>query len=204
MFDTLIDTPFSPTPELTHKNTHKLISHEQLQSAIANIADSINRDYLSLFSNSSNSAKEDRPEVVLLCVMNGAMVFCSHLLPLLQFPLQFDSLQVSRYGNKDKGGELRWLKESDIDLGNKHVLIVDDLIDEGASLTEVVAYCNSKAVRSTKVAVLLNKKTQRRLADSIVPDYIGLDIPDEFIFGFGIDYKNFYRNLLDIYSVKSR
>ncbi len=203
MFDELIDTPFNPTPELTHHNTHKLISYEQLQTAIANLADTINRDYLPILSDTVNGTKEGKSEIVLLCVMNGAMVFCSHLLPLLKFPLQFDSLQVSRYGDKDKGGELRWLKEPDIDLSNKHVLVVDDLIDEGASLMEVVRYCNSKNVRSTKVAVLLDKKTSRRLPDAIIPDYSGLDIPDEFIFGFGIDYKNFYRNLLDIYSVKN-
>jgi len=202
MFDALIDTPLNPTPELTRQNTHKLIGYEQLQTAIAELADSINRDCLALFPDSLDKDAQDKPEIVLLCVMNGAMVFCSHLLPLLTFPLKFDSLQVSRYGDKDKGGELRWLKEPDMDLKGKHVLIVDDLIDEGASLMEIVSYCESKNVRSSRVAVLLNKNTQRRLPDAVVPDYSGLDIPDEFIFGFGIDYKNFYRNLLDIYAVK--
>jgi hypoxanthine phosphoribosyltransferase len=75
------------------------------------------------------------------------------------------------------------------------------LIDEGISLTEAFNYCAGKNPASIKVAVLLNKETTRRAPEAITPNYIGLSIPDEFIFGFGIDYKNYYRNLLDIYSI---
>ncbi len=133
--------------------------------------------------------------------MNGGLVFGTHLLPWLYFPLQFDELQVSRYGDKGIGGALRWLKKPTIELRNKHLLIIDDLIDEGVSLTEVFNYCEGENPASTKVAVLLNKETTRRAPEAITPNYIGLSIPDEFIFGFGIDYKNYYRNLLDIYSI---
>jgi hypoxanthine phosphoribosyltransferase len=77
------------------------------------------------------------------------------------------------------------------------------LIDEGVSLTEVFNYCDAENPASIKVAVLLNKETVRRTPDAITPNYIGLTIPDEFIFGFGLDYKNYYRNLLDIYSITS-
>jgi hypoxanthine phosphoribosyltransferase len=206
MFDALIRSTLNPTPELNANNTRKLISHSQLQEAIKALADTINAEYLQTLLESEDPLSEDESrfsqEVIVLCVMNGGMVFCSSLLPLLEFPLQFDSLQVSRYGDKDTGGALRWLQKPKVELHNKHILIVDDLIDEGISLTEVFNYCESENTASTKVAVLLDKKTTRRLPEAITPNYIGLTIPDEFIFGFGIDYKNYYRNLLDIYSVK--
>lgn len=210
MFDALISSTLNPTPELNTNNTRKLISHRQLQEAIKGLADTINAEYLQTLQEPEDLRPEDQKgfskevtqEVVVLCVMNGGMVFCSNLLPLLEFPLQLDSLQVSRYGDKDKGSALRWLQKPNIELHNKHILIVDDLIDEGVSLTEVFNYCESENTASTKVAVLLDKKTTRRLPEAITPNYIGLTIPDEFIFGFGIDYKNYYRNLLDIYSIK--
>lgn len=207
MFDTLISSSLNPTPELNPNNTHKLISHSQLQEAIKSLAGSINAQYLQIFQELEDEkglAGKITKEVIVLCVMNGGMVFCSHLLPLLQFPLKLDALQVSRYGDKDKGSLLRWIKKPNIELRNKHILIIDDLIDEGVSLTEVFNYCEGENTASTKVAVLLDKQTTRRLPEAIKPNYIGLTIPDEFVFGFGIDYKNYYRNLLDIYSVKSQ
>ena len=215
MFDTLINSSFNPTPELNANNTRKLISQHQLQEAIRALAVSINAAYLHMPDTSDHVdlALDREPsralyepikkEVVVLCVMNGGMIFCAHLLPLLNFPLQFDALQISRYGDKNTGGALRWLKKPTIELRNKHILIVDDLIDEGVSLTEVFNYCDAENPASVKVAVLLNKETVRRIPDAVTPNYIGLTIPDEFIFGFGIDYKNYYRNLLDIYSITS-
>jgi hypoxanthine phosphoribosyltransferase len=213
MFDGLISSSLNPTPELNANNTRKLISYSQLQEAIKNLADTINTAYSATLQMSEDAGlllesevalavnQPIKKEVVVLCVMNGGMVFCAHLLPLLNFPLQFDALQISRYGDKDIGGALRWLKKPTIELRNKHILIVDDLIDEGVSLTEVFDYCEGENSASTKTVVLLNKDTTRRVSEAIVPNYIGLSIPDEFIFGFGIDYKNYYRNLLDIYSI---
>jgi hypoxanthine phosphoribosyltransferase len=213
MFDSLIGSSLNPTPELNATNTRKLISYSQLQEAIKNLADTINTAYSATLQMSEDADlllesevafavnQPIKKEVVVLCVMNGGMVFCAHLLPQLNFPLQFDALQISRYGDKDIGGALRWLKKPTIELRSKHILIVDDLIDEGVSLTEVFNYCESENTASTKAVVLLNKDTTRRVPEAIMPNYIGLSIPDEFIFGFGIDYKNYYRNLLDIYSI---
>jgi hypoxanthine phosphoribosyltransferase len=213
MFDSLISSSLNPTPELNANNTRKLISHSQLQEVIKDLADSINAAYSAAWQVSEDAglilesevaiavSQPIKKEVVVLCVMNGGMVFCAHLLPLLNFPLQFDALQISRYGDKGIGGALRWLKKPTIELRNKHILIVDDLIDEGVSLTEVFNYCEGENTASTKAAVLLNKETARRAPEAITPNYIGMSIPDEFIFGFGIDYKNYYRNLLDIYSI---
>jgi hypoxanthine phosphoribosyltransferase len=214
MFHSLISSPSNPTPELNANNTRKLVSHCQLQDAIKALAVTINAEYLGQ-SDTLNQAefasggkldqvseKILKKEIVVLCVMNGGMIFCAHLLPLLNFPLQFDVLQVSRYGDKDVGSVLRWIKVPTVELLNKHILIVDDLIDEGVSLTEVFNYCDSKSPASIKVAVLLSKETTRRVVETIIPNYIGLSIPDKFIFGFGIDYKNYHRNLLDIYTVE--
>lgn len=206
MTDTFLQWALNPTPELTAENTYKLISHEELQVAITSLGVRINASYREMFRESGGEQKKNEvafiQDVVVLCVMSGGMIFCSHLLPLLDFPLRFDSLQTSRYGDKDKGGELRWLKKPDVKLHNKHVLIVEDMIDEGVSLKAIYDYCESENTASTKVAVLLDKNTPRRVASAVVPDFIGMAIPDEFIFGFGIDYKNYYRNLLDVYSVK--
>lgn len=200
MFDSLVSSAINPTPELNANNTRKLISHSEIQKAIKDLADIVNAEYVQILKKSEYD--KCTAEVVVLCVMNGGMVFCANLLPLLNFPLQFDTLQVSRYGDKDKGGVLAWLKKPELDLRNKHVLIVDDLIDEGVSITDVFNFCQGENSASTKVAVLLSKDTSRRKPEAVNPNYIGLTIPDEFIFGFGIDYKNYYRNLLDIYSIK--
>ncbi len=176
MFDSLISSSLNPTPELNANNTRKLISHSQLQEAIKDLADSINAAYSATLQVSEDAGlilesevaialgQPIKKEVVVLCVMNGGMVFCAHLLPQLNFPLQFDALQVSRYGDKGIGGALRWLKKPTIELRNKHIHIVDDLIDEGLYLTEVFDYCLCENPSSTKTVVLLNKDTTQRVS----------------------------------------
>ncbi len=175
--------------EVDFPHVKPLIAKKDIVQSIEKLAATINKDFMG-------------QDVVVLCVMTGGMVFCSHLLTHLSFPVRFDYVHISRYGDKDHGGQLRWIKEPNLNLDGQNILIVDDMIDEGVSLTEVVNFCLNKNPRSVKTAVLLNKEKPRKHNDIVEPDYHGFAIEDKFVYGFGIDYKHYYRNAENIYLVE--
>ncbi len=179
-----------PDSGVDFSQAKQLIAKKEIVQSIEKLAATINQDFVG-------------QDVVVLCVMNGGMVFCSHLLTHLSFSVRFDYVHVSRYGDKDHGGQLRWIKEPSINLDGQNILIVDDMIDEGVSLTELVNFCHSKNALSVKAAVLLNKEKPRKHSDIVEPDYYGFAIQDKFVYGFGIDYKHYYRNAENIYFVES-
>jgi hypoxanthine phosphoribosyltransferase len=111
-----------------------------------------------------------------------------------------DYLQVSRYRNETSGGVFEWRVRPASELKNRPVLIVDDILDEGITLREIVAYCRGQGAADVKVAVL-TRKLHDRCAKGVGADYIGLDVPDEYIFGCGMDYKGHFRNLNAIYAL---
>lgn len=129
---------------------------------------------------------------IFLCVMNGGLMFTAELMKRLDFPLEFDFCQVSRYGSSETGGELVWKREPELSLAGRIVVICDDILDEGITLNEIKAYCIARGAK-VYTAVLFDKTRPREL--DIEADYVGVRIEDEFIFGFGLDYNNFCRNL---------
>lgn len=138
---------------------------------------------------------------IVLSVMGGATVFTGHLLPQLQFPLSFDYLQVTRYHNALRGGQINWKVFPQDNLDGRVVLVLDDIIDEGitlAAIRERVMNCGAKAFYS---AVLFEKDIGR--PKPLQADFVGLIIPDRYIFGFGMDIKGAWRNLPAIYSIKT-
>jgi hypoxanthine phosphoribosyltransferase len=137
---------------------------------------------------------------LLLCVMNGGLFVTAQLCRRLQFPLLLDYMQVSRYRNTTTGGTFEWRVRPATELKNRPVLIVDDILDEGVTLQEIVAYCRAQGATDVKVAVL-TRKQHDRCVKGIGADYIGLDVPDEYIFGCGMDYKGYFRNLNAIYAL---
>jgi len=137
---------------------------------------------------------------LLLCVMTGGLIITGDLLLRLDFPLQYDYIHASRYAGATRGAELNWITRPHLPLRDRHVLIIDDILDEGVTLRELLAYCQQQGVQSARTAVLVNKLHDRKQLSSA--DFIGLTVEDRYVFGYGMDYKGFLRNVPGIYAVK--
>lgn len=138
---------------------------------------------------------------LVLCVMNGGLTICGQLLSRLQFPLEMDYLHATRYGHRLSGEDVRWLAKPCTPLQGRTVLIVDDILDEGFTLAAIRDFCQAEGAEKVLSAVLVEKIHNRPKAD-IAADYIGLQVEDRFLFGCGMDYKGFWRNLPAIYAIR--
>lgn len=138
--------------------------------------------------------------LLILCVMTGGIIPTGHLVTRLSFPLQLDYIHATRYQGETSGGHLHWIQEPSISLEGRNVLIIDDIFDEGITLKEIAQYCKNKQAINVYSAVLVNKIHNRKVNFKI--DYVGLDIEDRYLFGFGMDYKNYLRNVNAIHAVK--
>ena len=137
---------------------------------------------------------------ILLCVMKGGLMFTSALMQRVHSPMVLDYVHVDRYRNKTQGSSIHWHKEPDASLKNRVVIIVDDILDEGYTLQELIAYCEAKGAKRVLSAVLLKKKLSNN-PTNITPDFIGLEVTDRYVFGWGMDYKGYLRNLSSIYAI---
>lgn len=138
---------------------------------------------------------------LVLAVMGGATIFAGHLLPQLRFPLEYDYLHATRYGDSTTGGELAWVVEPRTPVTGRIVLLVDDILDEGITLAGIRERLLRQGAKSCYTAVFADKNIGR--AKPIVPDFIGLTLPNRFVFGFGMDVKGAWRNLPAIYALKA-
>ncbi|MCI0505002.1 MAG: hypoxanthine-guanine phosphoribosyltransferase [Gammaproteobacteria bacterium] len=136
---------------------------------------------------------------LLLCVMNGGLIITGGLLLRLDFTLDYDYIHASRYAGKTRGSELNWVSKPHKPIAGRHVLIVDDILDEGITLQELVKYCEKENVASVRTAVLVNKLHDRKSLSHA--DFIGLTVEDRYVFGYGMDYKGYLRNVPGIYAV---
>jgi hypoxanthine phosphoribosyltransferase len=159
-----------------------------LQTAFGRMADAINKDL----------AGQD---VLLMTVMNGGLITAGQLAPLLKVELEFDYLHATRYRGKTSGSHLHWLARPQSSLKGKTVLLVDDILDEGHTLSQVRAYCEENGAKVVKVAALALKIHDRRVA-GIEADYVGVEVPDRYVFGCGMDYAERCRNWPGIYALK--
>ncbi len=137
---------------------------------------------------------------VVLVVMNGALIPAGHLLTRLSFPFQIGYLHATRYRGGIRGGELHWIARPSIGVGGRTVLVIDDIFDEGITLKAIIADLARQQVKALFSAVLVNKVHDRK-APGLSVDFIGLDVPDRYVFGCGMDYKEYLRNLPGIYAV---
>ncbi|MFT6386955.1 MAG: hypoxanthine phosphoribosyltransferase [Cellvibrionaceae bacterium] len=140
--------------------------------------------------------------VTVITILQGGMVTTAHLLLKLNFLIELDSIHATRYRNQTEGYELEWKQYPAIDLKGKNILIVDDIFDEGVTLSEVKKYCLSRGAQEVAMAVLLEKQHSRKLTTE-TPDYVALKVPDVYVFGFGLDYHGRYRNASGIYALDS-
>ncbi len=136
---------------------------------------------------------------LLLCVMLGGLVPTGKLLSRLAFPLQLDYVHATRYEGTTQGGELRWVAEPQCDLNGRTVLLVDDILDEGHTLAAIHQACRTLGAARVQSAVLVEKRHARK-AD-YQADFVGLEVEDRYVFGYGMDYKGYLRNAPGIYAV---
>lgn len=139
---------------------------------------------------------------VALCVMGGAVVFAGQLLPRLAFPLQFDYLHATRYRDGTRGGEIEWCALPRNEVVGRVVLLMDDILDEGHTLAAVKAKLLEMGAKRVEVAVLAEKDLGRE--KPIKADYVGLTLPNRFVFGMGMDAYGLWRNLPAIYALKEK
>jgi len=137
-------------------------------------------------------------ELIALCVLKGAMFFCSDLMRHIAFDVALDFIQVSSYGDqKTSSGVVTLLKEPQLDMRGKSVLIVEDIIDSGLSMNEVFRYIKlDRGAREVRTATFLDKPTARKVP--FKADYVGFSIDPKFVIGYGLDYAEKYRNVPDI------
>lgn len=140
---------------------------------------------------------------VFLSVMNGGLMTMAELAKRLNFPMQMEYIHVSRYAGETTGGtSMHWRCEPPADLlHDRHVVIVDDILDGGVTLAAIVEYCEGNGVKGMHTAVLLDK-TDARVEDGLQSaDFTGLSIENRYVFGFGLDYHDYLRNVPAIYAV---
>ena len=141
----------------------------------------------------------DRDPVVL-CVMLGGLVLAGHLVTRLDFPLTLDYVHATRYRGGVRGRELEWIARPRTLLEGRTVLVLDDILDEGVTLAAILEDCRARGARAVHSAVLVDKRIGRPRALERA-DFTGLSVPDRYVFGFGMDYRGYLRNLPAIYAV---
>lgn len=168
-----------------------LFSKEEISRKVKELGEEISRDY----------NRDD--EVVVVGVLKGANVFMADLIREIDIPVYIDFMAVSSYGySTESSGVVRILKDLDLEIEGKHILIVEDIIDTGLTLKYLTDNLKSRNIKSLKICTLLDKPKRRKCDLNI--DYIGFEIPDKFIVGYGIDYGEKYRNLPYVASLKEK
>ncbi len=161
-----------------------LISEKEIQKRTDEIAKQITEDY-------------HGEEVVMICILRGATLFFADLVRKVKLDTNFDFMEVSSYGaGVATSGEVRIIKDISTPIKDKNIIIVEDIIDSGNTLSFLKKILNQRSPKSIKIASLLDKPTRRQV--EIQGDYIGFEIPNAFVIGYGLDYNERYRNLPDV------
>lgn len=161
-----------------------LITREELSTRVKELAKTLDDEY-----------KGKNPIVV--CILKGSTLFFADLVREMKIPVEFDFLAISSYGNKTKSsGEVKMIKDLDNLIENRHVLIIEDIVDSGYTLTYLKKLLSSRGPASVKICTLLDKKSRREVP--LEPDFCGFEIDDYFVVGYGLDYAQKYRNLPEI------
>ena len=145
--------------------------------------------------------REMRDSVPLvLSVMGGGVVFCGQLLPRFRFPLEFDYVHVTRYRGATTGGDIEWIVRPRTSVAERTVLVIDDILDEGHTLAEIRKWLLDNGAKNVYTAVFADKKLESE--KPVAADFVGITVPDRYVFGFGMDVRDAWRNLPAIYALK--
>jgi len=174
--------------EDTVKNSKILYSYNEINNGISNIADACNEHF-----------KKIKNNVTLLPVMKGVLPFAGHLIPKLLFNTDIEYIHVTRYHQNLGTKNCNWIYKPDISaIKNKDILVLDDILDEGVTLLNIKDKLKSMGARSIVTAVLFDKTINQK--KSTLADFVGLEVPDKYVYGFGLDFKGGGRNLPNLYS----
>lgn len=167
-----------------------LVSREVISEKVKELGVRISKDYKG-------------KDIVLIGVLKGGFVFLADLMRELTIPVEMDFISVTSYGDSTRSsGVVRIIKDVDINITGKHVLIVEDLVDTGLTLKHLKELFNTRGPLSVKICTALDKPTKRKV--SIEVEYKGIEIPDEFVIGYGLDYAGKYRNLPDVCTLSQK
>ncbi|MBU4532078.1 MAG: hypoxanthine phosphoribosyltransferase [Eubacteriales bacterium] len=166
----------------------KLVSGDEIQDRVAAMGREIARDFIG-------------KDLLLVGILKGSTIFMADLARQIDIPVAMDYMAVSSYGlSTTSSGVVRILKDLEESIEGRHVLIVEDIVDTGLTLNYLLEYLRSRGPAEVKVCVLLDKYERRKV--DVQVDYLGFTIPDEFAVGYGLDYRERYRNLGDIWVLK--
>lgn len=170
------------------RDAELLCTPEQIESALDRLAVAI-------------TARLEGRDPLVLMVMNGAFVTAARLLPRLRFPLRVGYLHATRYRSGTRGGEINWIADPRPAVTGQVVLVVDDIFDEGDTLKAILDGVRQQGAAAVYSAVLVNKRHGRKVLGLTV-DFVGLEVPDRYVFGCGMDYKEYWRQLPVIYAAR--
>lgn len=163
-----------------------LVPGEEMELVLDRLAESI-------------TAKLADKDPLILCVMNGAVIAVGRLLPRLKFPLRLEYVHATRYRSATSGGSLEWLHRPTASVRGQHLLLVDDILDEGVTLDAIAKACREDGAASVRSAVLVEKERVR--ACDFSADFVGVRLPDRYLYGYGLDYKGYFRNADGVYAI---
>lgn len=161
-------------------NIKTLIDEKKIENRIKEVAKQIENDYLN-------------EEIVVICILKGAAFFATDLAKRINLPVTVDFMKVSSYEGTESTKKINFKLDISTDISNKNVIIVEDIVDTGRTLTYLKDYLNSKNPKSLKICTMLDKKERREF--DLNPEYVCFEIPDKFVIGYGLDYDEKYRNL---------
>ena len=175
----------NPDNELYRDLDKVLITRDEIAKKVRELGEQISKDYAG-------------KKPVLVCVLKGASIFFADLVREISLPLTLDFMAISSYGSATKtSGVVRILKDLDHDIVGKDVIIVEDIVDSGITLSYLTKILKQRGASTLRIATLLDKPARRQVNDLTV-DYMCFDIPDAFVVGYGLDFDQTYRNLPDI------
>jgi hypoxanthine phosphoribosyltransferase len=182
-------------------DSNKIINHARqtlLEADLLFTADEVDTAFARLACEISEKLSSTNP--LILSVMIGGIVPTGRLLPHLSFPLQLDYIHATRYRSGTSGGKLHWIKKPEKKLNGRTILLIDDILDEGYTLSAIIDDCLAAGSNKIYTAVLIDKiiEREKRLPNA---DFTGLTVPDRYIFGCGMDYREYHRNCAGIYAL---
>lgn len=167
---------------LMHKDVEEiLVSQEQIASKCQELGKQISADY-------------EGKTPIFISLLKGSIPFCAELVKNIECSMEMDFIDVSSYNGVSSTGKVTIKKDVSSDLTGRHIIFVEDIIDTGLTLSEVIKYYKNKNIASYEIVALIDKPEGRKV-EGLNPKYIGFNIPNKFVVGFGLDYNELYRNL---------
>jgi hypoxanthine phosphoribosyltransferase len=173
------------------QNATEIFDAQAVQHAVTSVADSLNQRF---------DRPDDETFPLVLGVMGGAVVFVGQLLPQLRFPLEFDYIHVSRYGDDDQGGKVVWKVIPRSNVAGRTIIVLDDILDEGETLAHVKQRLLDMGAAEVIIAVFADKDIKK--SKPVTADLVGLTIPNKFVVGFGMDVYGYWRNLPGLWAIR--